>query len=67
LYKLAKTQVMVEPRRFNYGDLITIVYEGGSYDSIFTGLKFKKDDPFYTCIFGKARHRFHRPNEDAQQ
>ena len=58
LYKLAKTQTMVEPRQFAYGDQIRIIYEGRSYDSIFTGLKFKKNDPFYTCIFGKARIDF---------
>jgi len=56
--RLAKKQTMVPARRFNYGDQVKIVYEGRSYDSIFTGLKYRKDDPFYTCIFGKARIDF---------
>ena len=56
--RLAKKQTMVAARRFNYGDQVKIVYEGRSYDTIFTGLKFKKDDPFYICIFGKARIDF---------
>jgi len=56
--RLAKKQTMIPARRFNYGDQVKIVYEGRSYDTIFTGIKFRKDDPFYICIFGKARIDF---------
>jgi len=56
--RLAKKQTMVPARRFNYGDQVKIIYEGRSYDTIFTGIKFRKDDPFYICIFGKARIDF---------
>ncbi|MCL2555466.1 MAG: hypothetical protein FWE03_00405 [Firmicutes bacterium] len=56
--QLAKKQTMMPARRFNYGDQVRIVYEGRSYDTIFTGLKFRKDNPFYTCIFGHARIDF---------
>ena len=56
--RLAKKQTMVAARRFNYGDRVKVVYEGRSYDTIFTGIKFRKDDPFYVCIFGKARIDF---------
>lgn len=57
-YKLAKKQTMVRPTNFRYGDKITIIYEDRQYDSIFTGLKFKLNDPYYTCIFGKTRIDF---------
>jgi hypothetical protein len=58
LYKLAKKQTMVRATNFRYGDKITIMYEERAYDSIFTGLKFKMKDSFYTCIFGKTRIDF---------
>jgi len=58
LYKLAKRQTMVRPDRFNYGDKVTIIYENREYESIFTGLRFRKNDPFVTCIFGKTRIDF---------
>jgi hypothetical protein len=57
-YKLAKNQTMVDVKHFRYGDQITIIYEGRSYESIFTGLKFKKKDQHYTCLFGKTRIDF---------
>jgi len=57
-YKLAKKQTMVNPINFRPGDRITIVYEDRSYDSIYTGMKFKMNDTFYTCIFGKTRIDF---------
>jgi hypothetical protein len=57
-YKLAKAQTMVKATEFRPGDRVTIVYEGRSYDSIFTGLKFKMKDTFYTCLFGKTRIDF---------
>jgi len=58
LYKLSKEQRLVNPFDFNYGDGVTIVYDGRDYNSIFTGLKYKKDDPYITCIFGKTRIDF---------
>ena len=57
-YQLSKTQNMVQPNHFRIGDQITIIYEGRSYDSIFTGLKFKMRDRFITCLFGKTRIDF---------
>jgi len=58
-YKLAKRQTMVTPDHFNYGDMVTIIYDDGrTYESIYTGLRFKKNDPFFTCIFGKTRIDF---------
>jgi hypothetical protein len=57
-YKLAKTQTMVRVNEFRPGDRIKIIYENREYDSIFTGLKFKMKDPFYTCLFGKTRIDF---------
>jgi len=57
-YKLAKKQTMVAVRHFNYGDAITIIYKGRSYESIYSGLRFKMNDPFYTLFFGKTRVDF---------
>jgi hypothetical protein len=57
-YKLAKQQTMVKATNFRIGDKVKIIYEGREYDSIFTGLKFKMRDPFYTCMFGKTRIDF---------
>ena len=57
-YKLAKAQTMVNARAFRPGDRVTIVYENRAYESIFTGLKFKMKDTFYTCLFGKTRIDF---------
>lgn len=57
-YQLAKKQTMVRATEFRYGDRITIIYEDRAYESIFTGLKFKMKDSFYTCIFGKTRIDF---------
>lgn len=58
LYKLAKTQTMVKCKNFRYGDKVTIVYEDREYQSIFTGLKYTMNDPYYTCVFGKTRIDF---------
>ena len=58
LYKLSKEQRLVNPFAFNYGDGVKIVYDGREYDSIFTGLKFTKGDPYITCLFGKTRIDF---------
>lgn len=57
-YKLSKEQRLVNPFVFNYGDEVKIVYDGREYDSIFTGLKYNKDDPYITCLFGKTRIDF---------
>jgi len=57
-YKLSKEQRLVNPFSFNYGDGVKIVYEGREYDSIFTGLKYTKGDPYITCLFGKTRIDF---------
>ena len=57
-YKLSKEQRLVNPFDFNYGDGVKIVYEGREYDSLFTGLKFTKGDPYITCLFGKTRIDF---------
>jgi len=56
--QLAKKQTMVRARSFNFGDQVKIVYEGRSYDTIFTGIKYRMENPFYTLIFGKARIDF---------
>jgi hypothetical protein len=56
--KLSKEQNLVKPFDFKLGDKVTIIYEEREYDSIFTGLKFKKDSPYITCIFGKTRIDF---------
>lgn len=58
LYKLSKEQRLVNPLQFNIGDTVKIIYQEREYDSIFTGLKFNKNDPYYTCIFGKTRIDF---------
>lgn len=58
LYKLAKNQTMVRCKNFRYGDRVTIVYEDREYQSIFTGLKYTMNDPYYTCVFGKTRIDF---------
>lgn len=58
LYKLSKEQNLVKPFDFKVGDKVTIIYEERAYDSIFTGLKFTKDSPYITCIFGKTRIDF---------
>jgi len=57
-YKLSKEQRLVNPFSFNYGDGVTIVYNGREYNSIFTGLKYTKGDPYITCLFGKTRIDF---------
>jgi hypothetical protein len=57
-YKLSKEQRLVNPFAFNYGDGVKIVYNGREYDSIFTGLKYTKGDPYITCLFGKTRIDF---------
>jgi len=57
-YKLSKEQRLVHPFSFNYGDEVKIIYDGREYDSIFTGLKYKKDEPYITCLFGKTRIDF---------
>jgi hypothetical protein len=57
-YKLSKEQRLVDPFAFRYGDAVKIVYDGREYDSIFTGLKFTKGDPYITCLFGKTRIDF---------
>lgn len=57
-YKLSKEQRLVNPLAFNYGDGVKIIYDGREYDSIFTGLKHTKDDPYITCLFGKTRIDF---------
>jgi hypothetical protein len=57
-YKLSKAQRLVNPLSFNYGDGVKIIYRGREYDSIFTGLKYKKGDAFIACLFGKARIDF---------
>ena len=57
-YKLSKEQRLVNPLAFNYGDGIKIIYDDREYDSIFTGLKYIKDDPYITCLFGKTRIDF---------
>ena len=56
--KLSKEQSLVKPLAFNYGDSVKIIYNGREYDSIFTGLKYNKTDPYYTCYFGKTRIDF---------
>jgi len=58
LYKLAKRQTMIKCMDFKYGDSVTIVYKDREYASVFTGLKFKMKDAYYTCIFGKTRIDF---------
>ena len=58
LYKLAKTQTMVKCKNFKYGDKVTIIYENREYKSIFTGLKYNMNEPYYTCVFGKTRIDF---------
>lgn len=58
LYKLSKEQRLVNPFAFNYGDGVKIIYNGREYDSIFTGLKYTKGDPYITCLFGKTRIDF---------
>lgn len=57
-YKLSKEQRLVNPFNFKYGDGIKVIYNGREYDSIFTGLKYTKDDPYITCLFGKMRIDF---------
>jgi hypothetical protein len=57
-YKLSKEQRLVDPLAFKYGDTVTIVYDGREYNSIFTGLKYTKGDPYITCLFGKTRIDF---------
>lgn len=57
-YKLSKEQRLVNPLRFNIGDAVKIIYQEREYDSIFTGLKFNKSDPYITCLFGKTRIDF---------
>jgi hypothetical protein len=57
-YKLSKEQRLVNPLAFNYGDSVKIIYDGREYDSIFTGLKYNKSDPYITCLFGKTRIDF---------
>jgi hypothetical protein len=57
-YKLSKEQNLVKPFQFNVGDGVKIIYDGREYDSIFTGLKFNKSDPYVTCLFGKTRIDF---------
>ena len=56
--KLSKAQNLVKPFDFKLGDKVTIIYEEREYDSIFTGLKFKMNEPYVTCIFGKTRIDF---------
>ena len=56
--RLAKKQTMVPARAYNFGDKVKVVYDGRSYETIFTGLKFRMQDPFYTVIFGTARIDF---------
>lgn len=58
LYKLAKNQTMVKSKNFKYGDKVTIVYKDREYQSIFTGLKYTMNEPYYTCVFGKTRIDF---------
>jgi hypothetical protein len=58
LYKLAKNQTMVKAQNFRYGDKVEIIYKDRTYISIFTGLRFKMTDSFYTCYFGKTRIDF---------
>lgn len=58
LYKLAKKQTMVQCKNFRYGDKVTIVYEDREYHSVFTGLKYTMNQPYYTCVFGKTRIDF---------
>jgi hypothetical protein len=57
-FKLSKEQRLVNPFSFKYGDGVKIIYEGREYDSIFTGMKYSKDDPYITCLFGKTRIDF---------
>jgi hypothetical protein len=57
-YRLSKDQNLVKATAFNIGDGVKIIYEEREYDSIFTGLKFNKTDPYYTCYFGKTRIDF---------
>lgn len=57
-YKLSREQRLVNPLTFNYGDGVKIIYQEREYDSIFTGLKYKKGDAFITCLFGKTRIDF---------
>jgi hypothetical protein len=57
-YKLSKEQRLVNPFAFKYGDGVKIIYDGREYDSIFTGLKYTKGDPYTTCLFGKTRIDF---------
>lgn len=58
LYKLAKQQTMIKCLDFKYGDAVSIIYKDREYESVFTGIKFKMNDAFYTCIFGKTRIDF---------
>jgi len=58
LLKLAKRQTMIRSFDFMPGDGVAIIYKGREYLSVFTGLKFKMQDSFVTCIFGKARIDF---------
>ena len=57
-YKFSKEQRLVDPLAFKYGDGVKIIYDGREYDSIFTGLKYTKDAPYITCLFGKTRIDF---------
>jgi hypothetical protein len=57
-YRLSKEQNLVKATSFNIGDGVKIIYGEREYDSIFTGLKFNKSDPYYTCYFGKTRIAF---------
>lgn len=56
--KLSKEQNLIKPLDFCYGDTVKIIYDGREYDSVFTGLKYNKIDPYYTCLFGKTRIDF---------
>jgi hypothetical protein len=56
--KLSKEQSLVKPFNFAVGDAVTIIYKDREYNSIFTGLKFNKSDPYVTCFFGKTRIDF---------
>ena len=58
LYKLSKDQQMVKCRDFKYGDKVSIIYQDREYQSIFTGLKYSMNSPYYTCVFGKTRIDF---------
>ena len=56
--KFSKEQNLVKPLEFKVGDTVKIIYRGREYNSIFTGLKFTKGEPYYTCLFGKTRIDF---------